>query len=95
MPQLDFSVDSQDVAKDNDAKYKVRVKEYADRNSRENKLALGDTVILHHEKRSKLDPDFKPEKFTITGLAGSIMIATSKEGQVKILRKNIRQRLIL
>lgn len=89
LPQLDYSVDSQSVAKDNDSKYKVRMKEYADRNSRENKVVVGDTVVLRNEQKSKLDPDFKPEKFTVTGLAGSDMIVASKEDEGKVVRRNV------
>ena len=40
--------------------------------------------MLKHENRSKLDPNFKPERFTVTGLDGSdIAVCADKDGSVK------------
>ena len=36
------------------------MKAYADRNAAESKVEVGDTVVLKHENRSKVDPNFKP-----------------------------------
>ena len=46
------------------------MKIYAERNASESKVEVGDTVVLKHEKRSKLGPNFKPEQFTVTGFDG-------------------------
>ena len=44
--------------------------------------------MLKHENRYKLDPNFKPELFTVTGLDGSDMIVCAdKDGSVK--RRNL------
>ena len=51
--QLETSVRSKEVVRDNDAEYKVRMKAYADRNASESKVEVGDTVVLKHENRSK------------------------------------------
>ena len=64
------------------------MKAYADRNASESKVEAGDTVVLKHENRSELDPNFKPGRFTVTGLAGSDMVVcTDKDGSVK--RRNV------
>ena len=86
--QLETSVRSKEVVRDNDAEYKLRMKAYADRNASESKVEVGDTVVLKHENRSKLDPNFKPERFTVTGLDGSDMVVCAdKDGSVK--RRNV------
>ena len=36
------------------------MKVYADRNASESKVEVGDTVVIKHENRSKLDPNYKP-----------------------------------
>ena len=54
-----------EVVRDNDAEHKLRMKAYADRNFSESKVEVGDTVVLKHENRSKLDPNFKPERSTV------------------------------
>ena len=53
--QLETSVRSKEVVRDNDAEYKVRMKVNADRNASrsESKVEIGDTVVLKHENRSK------------------------------------------
>ena len=44
--------------------------------------------MLKHENRSKLDPNLKPERFTVTGLDGSDMVVCAdKDGSVK--RRNV------
>ena len=86
--QLETSVKSKEVVRDHDAEYKVRMKAYADRNASESKIEVGDTVVLKHENRSKLNPNFKPERFTVTGLDGSDMVVCAdKDGSVK--RRNV------
>ena len=60
-----------EVVRDNDAEHEMRMKAYADMNASESKVELGDTVVLKHENRCQLDPNFKPERFTVTGLDGS------------------------
>ena len=87
--QLETSVRSKEVVRDHDTEYKVGLKAYADRNASESKIEVGDTVVLKHENRSKLDPNFKPERFTVTGLDGSDMVVCAdKDGAVK--RRNVR-----
>ena len=82
--QLETSVRSKEVVRDNDAEYKVRMKAYADRNASESKVEVGDTVVLKHESRSKLDPNFKPEQFIVAGSDGSNMVVyADKSGCVK------------
>ena len=84
--QLQTSVRSKEVVRDNDAEYKVRTKVYADRNASrsESNVEVGDTVVLKHENRSKLDPNFKPEQFTVTGFNRSDMVVCAdKDGSVK------------
>ena len=71
--QLETSVRSKEVVRDNDAEYELRMKAYSDRNASESKVEVGDTVVIKHENRSKLDPNYKPERFTVTGLDGSDM----------------------
>ena len=53
--QLETPVRSKEVVRDNDAKYQVRIKVYADRNASrsESKVEVGDTVVLKHENRSE------------------------------------------
>ena len=64
------------------------MKIYAERNASESKVEVGDTVVLKHENRSKLGPNFKPEQFTVTGFDGSDMVVwADKDGSVK--RPNI------
>ena len=80
--QLQTSVRSKEVVRDNDAEYKLRMKAYADRNASESKVEVGDTGVLKHENRSKLDPNFKPERFNVTGLDGSDMVVCAdKDGK--------------
>ena len=44
--------------------------------------------MLKHENRSKLDPNFKPERFTVTGLdVSDMVVCTDKYGSVK--RRNV------
>ena len=87
--QLETSVRSKEVVRDNDAEYTVRMKAYADRYASESNVEGGDTVVLKHENRCKLDPNFKPERFTVTGLDGSDMVVCAhKDGFVK--RCNVR-----
>ncbi|KAK2550163.1 hypothetical protein P5673_029198 [Acropora cervicornis] len=83
--QLETSLRSKEVViRDNDAEYKVRMKAYADRNTSESKVEVGDTVVLKHENRSKLDPNFKPKQFIVTGFDGSDMVVCAdKDGSVK------------
>ena len=81
--QLEASVRSKEVVRDNDAEDKLRMKAYADRS--EIKVEVGDAVVLKHENRSKLDPNFKPERFTVTGLDDSDM-----DGSVKSFAKKLR-----
>ena len=60
------------------------MKVYAERNASESMVEVGDTVVLKHENRSKLDPNFKPEQFTVTGFDGSDMVVCAdKDGSVK------------
>ena len=68
--QLEASVKSRYVVRDNDVEDKMRMKAYANRiaSELEVEVEVGDTVVLKHENRSKLDPNFKPERFTVTGL---------------------------
>ena len=61
--------------------------QYTDRNAKESKLEVGDTVVLKNEQRSKLDPNFKPERYKVTGLTGSDMTCENDEG--KIMRRNV------
>ena len=82
--QLETSFRSKEVVRDNDAEYKVRMKAYADRNASGSKVEVGDTVVLKHESRSKLDPNFKPEQFIVTDFDGSNMVVyANKGGSVK------------
>ena len=87
--QLEASVRSKEVVRDNDAEDKLRMKAYADRN--EIKVEVGDAVVLKHENLSKLDPNFKPERFTVTGLDDSDMVVCAdKDGSVKSFAKKLR-----
>ena len=86
--ELQTSSQSREVARDNDAEYKLRMKAYADRNSSESKVEVGDKVVLKNENRSKLDPNFKPERFTVTGLSGSDMVVCAEEDG-KVMRRNV------
>ena len=82
--QMETSVRSREVVRDSDVHYKVRVNAYADRNAPESKVEVRETVVLKHENRSKLDPNFKPERFTGTDLDGSDMVVCAdKDGSVK------------
>ena len=56
--------------------------QYTDRNAKESKLEVGDTVVLKNEQRSKLDPNFKPERNKVTGLTGSDMTCENDEGNI-------------
>lgn len=44
--------------------------------------------MLKHETRSKLDPNFKPERFTVTGLDGSDMVVCADK-DVFVKRRNV------
>ena len=57
-------------------------------NSSEGKVELVETVLLKNENRSKLDPNFKPERFTVTGLSGSDMVVCAEEDG-KVMRRNV------
>ena len=59
--QLETSVRSKEIVRDNDAEYKLHMKAYADRNVSESKVEVGDTVVLKHANQFKLDPNFKPQ----------------------------------
>ena len=86
--QMQTVSQSREVARDNDAEHKLRMKAYANRNSLESKVEVGERVVLKHENRSKLDPNIKPERFTVTGLSGSDMVVSSEEDG-KVIRRNV------
>ena len=45
-------------------------------------------MFLKHENRSKLDPNFKSERFTVSGLSGSDMVVCAEEDG-KVMRRNV------
>ena len=91
LPQLDYSAENPEVARDRhmDYKVKIKMKEYADKNAVESSIGQGGIVVLENERTSKSEPNFNPEKYTVISLNGSDMVC--KVGRTgKIVRRQVQ-----
>lgn len=71
-----------DEARDRDVQYKMKMKEYADRNSKEHSIGQDDTVVMRREVKGKLDTNYNPEPYQIVDFQGSDMICSDPNGHV-------------
>ena len=74
LPQVDYCAENPVVARDTDMEYKVKMKEYADKNAVESIIRQGDIVVLRNERAGKLEPNFNPEKYTVVSRNSSDMV---------------------
>ncbi|XP_067931171.1 uncharacterized protein [Watersipora subatra] len=70
-----------DEARDRDAQYEVKMKEYADRNSKEQSIDQSDTVVMRREVKGKLDTNYSPEPYQVIDVQGSDMVCSSPNGR--------------
>ncbi|XP_065085175.1 uncharacterized protein LOC135707300 [Ochlerotatus camptorhynchus] len=68
--------------REKDADTKQISKNYADssRGAKESNIKIGDTVLLAQNKRSKTDPTFSSERFTVIAREGAKIVIMSKTG---------------
>lgn len=73
--------DQQDLA-EKDAEAKLASKKYADstRGAKESDIGVGDTVLLAQTKKSKVDPTFSYERYTVIAREGAKVVVMSKSG---------------
>ncbi|XP_062565886.1 uncharacterized protein K02A2.6-like [Armigeres subalbatus] len=78
-----LEVDREEV-RENDAHSKLVSKKYADfrRGAKQSDLVVGDKVVLLQLKRTKSDPTFGAEKFTVIARDGAKLIVKSDRGVV-------------
>ena len=77
LPQVKVSVPSpqEQKARATDAERKMKMKRYADRNSRELHIKPGDRVLLKQKKLNKLTLAYEPEPYTVLEVKGSQVTA--------------------
>ncbi|KAK3720291.1 hypothetical protein QZH41_007748 [Actinostola sp. cb2023] len=80
MPRLQQDQASPEV-RQNDAKRKEQMKEYADRHNhaRASDLKVGDKVLVKQQKKNKLSTPFKPEPLEVKEKKGSMITAHNAE----------------
>ena len=81
LPQLEeFTGDSE--VRDRDSEKKEKEKLYADskRNTAENKIQVGDRVLLKQEKKNKLSTTFEPVPVTVVQKQGSSVLVQKEDG---------------
>ena len=88
LPQLDYSADNLEVARDRDREYKLKYKDYADRRAVERDIKEGDSVVMKNERHGKLEPNFSPERYTVLSKTGSDLVCESQSGTT--VRRNIQ-----
>lgn len=73
--------DREDLA-EKDAEAKLASKQYADssRGAKESDISVGDVVLLAQSKRSKVDPTFSSERYTVIAREGAKVVVMSKSG---------------
>ncbi|XP_058456736.1 uncharacterized protein K02A2.6-like [Malaya genurostris] len=71
-----------EVIRDRDAIEKFKGKTYADnrRHAKLSGIVEGDTVLLRNYATGKLEPNFRPEKFTVIKKNGNETVVTNEEG---------------
>lgn len=74
-------IDRNDTA-ENDAYSKLVSKQYADkrRGAKESDIALGDKVVVAIAQRTKTDPKFSSEKFTVLAREGAKVVIRGEDG---------------
>ncbi|XP_062565559.1 uncharacterized protein LOC134227878 [Armigeres subalbatus] len=74
-------IDREELA-EKDAETKLASKVYADsrRGAKESNVGVGDIVLLAQPKKSKLDPTFSSERFTVIAREGAKVVVMSKSG---------------
>lgn len=77
----DSALDRTDI-RERDAEAKLTSKRHADtkRGAKESDIMVGDKVLLLQQKRSKIDPNFSTEQFTVVIRDGPKVVILSKNG---------------
>lgn len=65
-----------------DAEAKLASKQYADstRGAKDSNISVGDIVLLAHSKKTKTDPTFSSDRYTVIAREGAKIVVMSKSG---------------
>ena len=83
-----------DQARDSDAQYKQKMKDYADKGAKEHSINEGDTVLIRREVRGKLDTAYNPEPYQVVDVQGSDMVCSSPDGHVLRRHASVAKKVV-
>ncbi|KXJ70339.1 hypothetical protein RP20_CCG024062 [Aedes albopictus] len=68
--------------RERDSEAKLDSKKHADkvRGAKESSITIGDVVLLHQQRKSKTDPSFAPERYTVVTMQGPKVVVMSGNG---------------
>ena len=91
IPEFQPQTPTNDTAvRERDFKMKQRIKFYADarNNATDCHLKIGDTVLVKQQRENKLTSYYNPKPLTITAMKGSMVTASSANGEYKTTRNS-------
>ena len=80
--EISLNVDKHRIARENEEKSKLYNKQYADknRNTKNNEINVGDSVLMRQKRRNKLMTKYNPAPCTVIETTGSEVTVMTKNG---------------